>query len=480
MRTVGATSDRAEAPVAAEIQVPPAGDTDESRRNAGDTDESRRNAGDTDESRRNAGDTDELATWIHSVGRETWVYARPSYASRRLGYLRFGAKVKRGANLAGRDGCPGGWYGIAPEGFVCANDRTATIDEHHPLAAITVAGPRREEPLPFDYAMARRGPPVFLRPSRDSATLATSAGAPAISLQGIPEWLLDASRIFGFSQLREGGSRRLGLPGSGVAISASLSQGNMRLGITPTLELVEDSGLEPVKVSDFQGLRLGDGATLPVAFVKGSQSQRYLKDARGMLRPQAVLRFRDAIVMRADGADYASAEWLETADGSWVRRDQVNVVPRPNGVPSWVTDQLIWIDVSLSTQTLVAYEGTTPRYVTLVSTGIDGVQDPKTSKATKQGVFRIVSKHLTATMDGEDEDHAYEMREVPWVQYFSEGYALHAAYWHDGFGKPRSHGCVNLSPRDARFLFHFTNPGVPRGWHGRTLSDERAIVYVHP
>ncbi|MGC4065470.1 MAG: L,D-transpeptidase [Polyangiaceae bacterium] len=95
-------------------------------------------------------------------------------------------------------------------------------------------------------------------------------------------------------------------------------------------------------------------------------------------------------------------------------------------------------------------------------------------------MFRIVSKHLTATMAGEDEDHAYEMREVPWVQYFSEGYALHAAYWHDGFGKPRSHGCVNLSPRDARFLFHFTNPGVPLGWHGRTLSDERAIVYVHP
>ncbi|MGC4065471.1 MAG: hypothetical protein QM784_12660 [Polyangiaceae bacterium] len=372
-------------------------DGDERRRESGDGDERRRESGDGDERRRESGDGDdrggvsvddhESTNWLHSVGRETWVYARPSYASRRLGYLRFGAKVRRGKAVVAPNGCSGRWYGIAPEGFVCANDRTATVDESHPLAAVTIAGPKREEPLPFDYVMARRGPPVFLRLARASASPDSSSAARGAPVQGIPEWLFDAPRIFGFSQLGEDGPRRLGLPGSGVAISASVGQGSTRLGITPTLELVENSGLEPVKVSDFQGLRLGDGATLPVAFVKGSQAQRFSRDARGIFRPGGSLRFREAVPLRADGLANASAEWLETADGSWVRRDQVSVVTSPSGLPSWVTSELIWIDVSLSSQTLVAYEGTSPRYVTLVSTGVDGVQDRRLPKRPSKGCF---------------------------------------------------------------------------------------------
>jgi hypothetical protein len=54
---------------------------------------------------------------------------------------------------------------------------------------------------------------------------------------------------------------------------------------------------------------------------------------------------------------------------------------------------------------------------------------------------------------------------VPWVEYFEGGYALHAAYWHDDFGRPRSHGCVNLSPIDARRIFFWTDPPLPDAWH---------------
>jgi hypothetical protein len=55
---------------------------------------------------------------------------------------------------------------------------------------------------------------------------------------------------------------------------------------------------------------------------------------------------------------------------------------------------------------------------------------------------------------------------VPWVEYFEGSYALHAAYWHDDFGRPRSHGCVNMSPVDARRVFMWTDPPLPDGWHG--------------
>ncbi len=60
----------------------------------------------------------------------------------------------------------------------------------------------------------------------------------------------------------------------------------------------------------------------------------------------------------------------------------------------------------------------------------------------------------------------FELRDVPWIEYFASGYALHGAYWHDAFGIPRSHGCVNLAPVDARVVFLWTEPAVPRGWHG--------------
>ena len=58
----------------------------------------------------------------------------------------------------------------------------------------------------------------------------------------------------------------------------------------------------------------------------------------------------------------------------------------------------------------------------------------------------------------------YRADHVPWSMYFKKGYALHGTYWHDGFGHPRSHGCINLAPKDAMFVYHFTCPKVPKGW----------------
>jgi lipoprotein-anchoring transpeptidase ErfK/SrfK len=67
---------------------------------------------------------------------------------------------------------------------------------------------------------------------------------------------------------------------------------------------------------------------------------------------------------------------------------------------------------------------------------------------------------------------------VPFVQYFHKGYALHAAYWHDDFGHAHSHGCVNLAPVDAAWLYRWTDPRMPTGWHG-AMVKEGTIVFVH-
>jgi lipoprotein-anchoring transpeptidase ErfK/SrfK len=85
---------------------------------------------------------------------------------------------------------------------------------------------------------------------------------------------------------------------------------------------------------------------------------------------------------------------------------------------------------------------------------------------TPTGRFRILSKHLTHTMDG---DHAvdgpYSIEDVPYVMYFQLAYALHSAFWHNGFGRPRSHGCINMAPIDAKWLFDWVTPELPHNWH---------------
>jgi lipoprotein-anchoring transpeptidase ErfK/SrfK len=110
-------------------------------------------------------------------------------------------------------------------------------------------------------------------------------------------------------------------------------------------------------------------------------------------------------------------------------------------------------------------------YATLVSTGKDGLGDPETTHSTPRGEFVIHTKHVSATMNGDEVGDEFDLRDVPYVEYFTQGFAFHAAYWHDAFGTPHSHGCVNLSPLDARFLFHFTEPAVPQGWHGAFARD---------
>jgi lipoprotein-anchoring transpeptidase ErfK/SrfK len=123
-----------------------------------------------------------------------------------------------------------------------------------------------------------------------------------------------------------------------------------------------------------------------------------------------------------------------------------------------------WIDVELSSQTLVAYEGTRPVFATLVSTG----RGPAgTEAATPPGVHRIWVKLLASDMDNverDDVDTHYSLEDVPYVQFFDHAVALHGTYWHRDFGHVKSHGCVNLAPLDARWLFDFTGPRLPAGW----------------
>ena len=78
-------------------------------------------------------------------------------------------------------------------------------------------------------------------------------------------------------------------------------------------------------------------------------------------------------------------------------------------------------------------------------------------------------------------DGPYSIEDVPWIMYFKGSYALHGAFWHTNFGHERSHGCVNLTPLDAKHVFGWAGPKLPDGWHGvrATTENPGTRVIVH-
>lgn len=134
-----------------------------------------------------------------------------------------------------------------------------------------------------------------------------------------------------------------------------------------------------------------------------------------------------------------------------------------------------WIDVSLDEQKLRAYEGNTVVKEFLISSG--------KWAATPKGDFRIWYKTRAQTMKGGSKELGtyYYLPNVPHNMFFYQGYAVHGAYWHNNFGNPMSHGCVNAPLAEVAELFDWTGPVVPPGTNALRASVDNpgTRVYVH-
>lgn len=109
-----------------------------------------------------------------------------------------------------------------------------------------------------------------------------------------------------------------------------------------------------------------------------------------------------------------------------------------------------WIEIDLSEQHLFAWSGKNLTFTAVISSG-------KAKTPTYPGVYSIQRKYPQDRMYGID----YDIPDVPNVLYFDRGYALHGAYWHNSFGTPVSHGCINLPVDNAQWLFDWTEIGTP-------------------
>lgn len=122
-----------------------------------------------------------------------------------------------------------------------------------------------------------------------------------------------------------------------------------------------------------------------------------------------------------------------------------------------------WIEVDLSEQKLRAHEGDKIFLETSVSSGLPWWPTPT-------GEFRIWGKFRYTKMEGGRGRNYYYLPNVPFVMYFENdqvpgrrGYGLHGTYWHNDFGRPKSHGCVNLPTPVAEKLYYWTSPVLPEG-----------------
>jgi hypothetical protein len=143
--------------------------------------------------------------------------------------------------------------------------------------------------------------------------------------------------------------------------------------------------------------------------------------------------------------------WNLLGPGEWIEASQIDRVD-PNPVPpSGVTGNR-WISVNLFEQTVTIYDHNRLVFATMASTGVDHFW-------TRPGLFQIQKKLESTIMSNSVTDDFYYLEDVPWTMYFDEGRALHGAYWHNNFGYQNSHGCINLSPGDAHWLYNWASEG---------------------
>jgi len=205
-------------------------------------------------------------------------------------------------------------------------------------------------------------------------------------------------------------------------------------------------------VPTFQGLLFSSQPTRAFGWVLGETNPRI---APGMNNPKSGnTLYRYNLVQIYATQDASNLTWNLVGPNEWVDSREVARVDPHTTAPTGVTASR-WIEVNLFEQTISVYDNNRLVFATLVSTGVDPFW-------TRPGIFQIYEKKPTETMSGgstaDPSDHYY-LEDVPWTMYFDEQRALHGAYWHNGFGYARSHGCVNLSVGDSHWLFDWANVG---------------------
>jgi lipoprotein-anchoring transpeptidase ErfK/SrfK len=415
------------------------------------------------------------------------VFSEPSERAAVIGYFRRGGRLRAKPALHG-NGCDTRWHAVLGGGFICAG-RGFLLAKSPPVFSPLPAPPSLHDALPYAYAKTTiADTPLYLRiPTRDEEHNLTTLLAQAKQRSRVA--LVNRSRELHrlakqLETKRETADRpqptaalpdfvrMLMRPGYYVSVDGREPGEGSPLLRTVRGDLLPAQSEPFVRASQLHGTLVDAASTAQLALVYRAGAPSFTRDAMsGALQRAEALPLLQPLYVTDEIIRDRQHEYRITQDGRVVPADALRFVPQP-ARPPFVPAGARYIAIQLSTQTLVAYDGNTPVYATLVSTG-------KTDHETPTGIFRIQHKHVSITMDGEvGSDDAYSIEDVPWTMYFSGSLALHAAFWHERFGRPRSHGCVNLAPLDARWLFEWAGPTLPLGFHGVVATRDNPGTFV--
>lgn len=377
---------------------------------------------------------------------EAHIFAEPDSSSHKIGILRWGTRFEV-SDTQGSDDDQ--WVRMKEVGWIEGED-VITRTEGEPKMGFVPVEPDMDEGMPFRYArVTAKEVPVYNGPPREGAD----------PQRWFKRNLLEDYffTIDKFVNMKKGYSPR-------------------RMYRTTRYTFIPRDGTTVVSGPQFEGIEVDDDVELPFLWVTDPtarlcESPRPAAPDGGLQCPEVERHAKLPYFERRE----KHGPWYRTKNNQWIPALQVAFIDEIDERPDEVGPDERWIHVDLSNQFAALYEGDQMVYVTLVSSGDDGHETPT-------GTYRVQSKHVSATMDNEDNPSGpYMIQDVPWVMFFRGSYAIHGAFWHDRFGLKTSHGCVNLPPSDARRFFNFTpSPELPEGWHAvyTPPGTEGTVVHI--
>jgi hypothetical protein len=448
---------------------------------------------------------------IGALGPHTWIYKKPAFYRPALGKMRPGTSVAlKSTTPVPGEGCGRGWYAVEPRGYVCL-DPSATLDlEDSYYKALAFSAP---DPgvWPYRYTYSRDTPMYSRVPKPEEWKKAEAkyravgkhedlglwahtyeeqnTDEPIAPTDPVPYFLEGGKRTAGGGNYSPAALVWRKAP-NGVILSYSRAfemYGRVWL-LTPDTMVVPAERTQQMVRSKFHGVHFDkDPQRLPFGWNRSKQplalftkeNGRFVKTER-MVAPKTFVEITDAPEKDGDWAYFP----LRNEPGMYLPRTTVaaKMLDQPVSITRAAT-QLPksvpggrWIEARIRPGTMTAYEGLTPVFTTLFSPGKGGPPVPgldhEKYMTTGVGTYPIEWKERASVMSSEDgEPKISWYTDVPNQQYLRAPLAMHAALWHEDFGKRKSKECVNVSPEDSHFLFGWTAPSLPEGWNGMRPGD---------
>jgi len=426
---------------------------------------------------------------------------QPSWKAPVIGLIHAGQSVEAMVDApiegAGVEPCLGGWYAVAPRGFVCVGHRSTLLRNDPRTAAAAEALLGSPARALFRYGVSI-GSPRYLRiPTREEQRREEPGLVEHLSRmpEANEEGAIDthpagmaptaALRRYFSQPARTLVSDEGAFEGMKVAWTREFDAEGRTWLLTPDLALIPKDKVRVKSLPSLRGVDLREGgeAALPMAYLWLGEAPKLRKGPGGALVETGEVWPRQGFVpLSGRVVKQGRALYLEARDGSYVRQDRVTRIERARSRPKGVGPKDKWISVRATRGYLVAYEGDKPVYATAVSPGMNGV-NPALEYTTKPGLYSVQVKALSWDMAGVERGKPWVVKDVPFVAFYKDNFGLHGAWWHDDFGRPKSHGCINLSPEDARALFAWMDPVLPEGWYSVSALGEKlkgTVIEVRP